>query len=112
MVHLSHGLFALSGVGLIVAARSTSEEFANGILNLITYPMMFLSEVWFSLEGSAEWLKDIMKVIPVWHMVDGMRKVMLEGASLVDLRMSVFYLFAIFFVTTLAGSLLFRWDKD
>lgn len=106
------GCLALSGVGLIVAARSTSEEFANGILNLITYPMMFLSEVWFSLEGSAEWLKEIMKIIPVWHMVDGMRKVMLEGAGFVELKSSLLYLFAIFLFTTLVGSLLFRWDKD
>ena len=31
--------------GLVVAARISSEEVANGVLNLFSWPMMFLSGV-------------------------------------------------------------------
>ena len=41
-------------IGLFIAARFTSEELASGILNVLTWPMMLLSGVWFSLEGSPD----------------------------------------------------------
>ncbi|MGZ5228392.1 MAG: ABC transporter permease, partial [Burkholderiales bacterium] len=51
-VIMTAGAMCLIALGLLVAARITSEEFAGGVLNLITWPMMFLSGVWFSLEGA------------------------------------------------------------
>ena len=46
------GCLSLTAMGLVVASRGTSEEFTNELLNFITWPMMFLSEVWFSIEGT------------------------------------------------------------
>lgn len=106
------GCISLSSIGLLVAARISSDEFANGILNMVNFPFLFLSEVWFSLEGSPEWVRVIAKGIPLWHMVDGMRKIMTEGATLMDLRGSVLMLIAIAVVFTALGSLLFKWTKD
>ena len=42
----------LASLGLLIAARVTSEELAGGLLNMISWPMMILSGVWFSLEGA------------------------------------------------------------
>ncbi len=36
---------SLTALGLVLAARGTSEEFTTGILNFLSWPMMFLSEV-------------------------------------------------------------------
>lgn len=103
------GSFSMSAVGLIVAARLSSEELANGILNLLTYPMMFFSEIWFSLEGSSEVIKGIAKVMPLWHMTDSMRKIMTEGARLSDLMPSMIFLTVIGVVCTFLGAKMFRW---
>ncbi|MGH8401591.1 MAG: ABC transporter permease, partial [Gammaproteobacteria bacterium] len=43
------GATSMISLGLMVSARVSSEEFAGGLLNLLTWPMMFLSGVWFSL---------------------------------------------------------------
>jgi ABC-2 type transport system permease protein len=106
------GCLALSSMGLIVAARFTSEEFANGILNLFMYPMMFLGEVWFSLEGSPAWVYLIAKGNPLWHMTEGIRKIMNEGATLLELAPSLIILALISVVFTTIGSLTFKWTKD
>lgn len=106
------GVFALSSIGLIIAAKVTSEEFASGLINLLTYPMMFLSEVWFSLEGSGEWVKVAAKFSPLWHMTDGMRKIMNEGKNLAELWPSVLTLIIISIVFTTIGSIMFRWTKE
>ena len=47
----SIGSLAHIALGLVVAARVESEELAGGLLNLVSMPMLFLSGVWFSLEG-------------------------------------------------------------
>lgn len=112
MIFFIAGSMALSSVGFVFAARMTSEELCNGILNFITYPLMFISEIWFSLEGSPEWVKLIANYSPLWQMTDSMRKIMYEGASLASLAGSLIYLIIFGFVFTLIGSLLFKWNKE
>ena len=78
------GCLSMTSMGLIVASRGSSEEFTNGMLNFITWPMMFLSEVWFSIEGAPQWVKGIAKIFPLTHLLTGVRKIMNDGAGLVD----------------------------
>jgi len=106
------GCFALSSIGLVVAARLENEELVNGILNIMTYPMMFLSEVWFSLEGSPNWVKQTAHAMPLWHMVKGMRAVMSEGATLAQLSTHIYVLAGIGFFCLVVGGYLFRWTRD
>jgi len=106
------GCFAMSSIGLVAASRMTSEELVNGILNFLTYPMMFLSEVWFSLEGSPQWIKNLAQTMPLWHMVKSMRAVMTDGASLFDLKYHIATLAAIGLICMILGASLFRWTKD
>ncbi len=106
------GCFALSSIGLVAASRISNEELVNGILNFMTYPMMFLSEVWFSLEGSPEWVKSVAHFMPLWHMVKAMRRVMTDGATLSDLSSHVTVLLGIGCIGLVIGGSLFRWTKD
>lgn len=106
------GGFSMISVGLVVAARSSSEEFANGILNLISWPMMFLSEVWFSLEGTKPWVKTISAFLPLTHLIDGARKIMNDGASLYDIRYQISMLAVMAFFFFMAGSILFKWNDE
>lgn len=112
LVVFSLGCLALSSIGLIFAARISSEELCNGLLNFITYPIMFVSEIWFSLEGSAELVKSFAHFSPLWHMTTGIRKIMYEGANLADLAGSLTVLVATALFFTSIGSLLFKWTKD
>ena len=58
------GATCLIALGLVISARTSSLELAGGLLNLLTWPMMILSGVWFSLEGSPVWLQSIAKISP------------------------------------------------
>lgn len=103
------GSFCMISLGLLIASRSDSQEFADGIINIITWPMMFLSEVWFSLEGSRPWVQKASQFLPLTHIVDGARMIMNEGATLFDLQLQIVYLVAISLLFLFLGSLLFRW---
>jgi len=105
------GSLSLTALGLVLASRGTSEEFTTGILNFISWPMMFLSEVWFSLEGAPEWVKASTKIFPLTHMLTAARKIMHDGAGLLDVapQIIVLALMTLGFLTL--GAALFSWNK-
>jgi len=105
------GGMGLTALGLVLAARGTSEEFTSGVLNFISWPMMFLSEVWFSLEGSPQWVKTFAQMFPLTHMLSAIRKVMNEGAVLADVQSECIFLL-IFTVAALSlGAMMFSWNE-
>lgn len=106
------GGFSMVSLGLLVASRSSSEEFAGGILNLITWPMMFLSEVWFSLEGARPWIQKLSRIFPLTHMIDAARKIMNDGAGLLDLRIQIASMALMSLLFLGLGSYLFKWQKS
>ena len=105
------GNLSLTSLGLIIASRGTSEEFANGLLNFITWPMMFLSEVWFSLEGAPRWVKMFSEMLPLTHLLSGVRKIMNDGAALVDVQLELAVLCGFTLVFLSVGASLFSWNK-
>jgi ABC-type multidrug transport system permease subunit len=105
------GSLSLTALGLILASRGTSEEFTTGILNFISWPMMFLSEVWFSLEGAPQWVKTAAKIFPLTHMLKAVRRIMHDGAGLMDVGLEIFILTAMALVFLFVGATLFSWNK-
>jgi ABC-type multidrug transport system permease subunit len=103
------GATCLISLSLLVASRVSSEEFAGGLLNAISWPMMFLSEVWFSLEGAHPWVKSAAHIFPLTHVIRASRAIMTEGAGLaqISVHLIALTLMSIVFLTT--GSLLFKW---
>jgi len=105
------GGFCMISLGLLIASRSDSQEFADGLINIITWPMMFLSQVWFSLEGARPWVQKVSQLLPLTPIVEGARMVMNEGATLFDIRYQLLYLLIISCVFLVLGSILFRWQR-
>ncbi len=105
------GSICMTALGLVIASRGTSEEFANGVLNFICWPMMFLSEVWFSIEGAPVWLRAMAQALPLTHILSAARKVMNEGQGILAVmpEMTIVCLMTIVFLTV--GAILFSWSK-
>jgi ABC-type multidrug transport system permease subunit len=104
-------LSALSmiALGLTIAARFSSEELVGGLLNLLTWPMMLLSGVWFSLEGSSRWVQWIAHVFPLTHALDAARAVMLDGAGISQIAPHLLYLAVTALAFLAFGAWSFRW---
>lgn len=106
------GAISLISLGLLVAARVTSEELAGGLLNLATWPMMLLSGVWFSLESASEWVKQVANVFPLTHILTAARAVMIDGATLGDVTPQLTILLTMAAVFLGLGALVFRWRPN
>lgn len=106
------GALSMIALGLTVAARVSSEEMVGGVLNLLTWPMMLLSGVWFSLEGSPQWVQWIAQIFPLTHLLDASRAVMIDGAGISAISNHLIYL-AVTAVAFLAfGAWSFRWRVE
>lgn len=105
------GALSMISMGLLTATRSASEEFAGGMLNLLSWPMMFLSGVWFSLEGTPHAVQMVAKCLPLTHLIDGARAVMNDGATLVEVLPQIATLSAMSAALLALSAWLFRWDN-
>ena len=106
------GSVAMIALGLLVSARVTSEELAGGLLNLLTWPMMVLSGVFFSLDGAPHSLQVAAQFLPLTQLIEAARQIMLEGAGLRQIagHLLVLTVMAVAFLALGAAS--FRWKQD
>jgi ABC-type multidrug transport system permease subunit len=109
LIVLLTGSIAMISMGLMVAARVTSEELAGGMLNMVTWPMMMLSGVWFSLEAASDWVRGVAAIFPLTHMLDAARAVMLDGAGLGQIAPELTMLLGMSAVFLMIGAATFRW---
>ena len=105
------GSMCMISLGLLMASRVSSEELAGGLLNMLTWPMMILSGVWFSLEGASEWVQMLAQIFPLTHVVDAARAIMTDGAGFTDVSNHYAVLLAMTLAFMGLGSYLFRWES-
>lgn len=103
-------VISMIAIGLVFAGRLRSEELAGGLMNLVIFPMVILSGVFFSLEGAPTLVRQVSNVLPLTHFVDGARAVMLEGAGLVQLLPNLLALTATSLFFLFVSATLFRWE--
>jgi ABC-type multidrug transport system permease subunit len=104
------GCINLICCGLVVAARISSEEVANGVLNLFSWPMMFLSGVWFSLEGAHPWMQKFALILPLTHVTDAAREIMIDGAGILQISDHLLVLGISSVVLLVIGARIFQWE--
>ena len=106
------GALSMVALGLTIAARFSSEELVGGLLNLLTWPMMLLSGIWFSLEGSPPWVRWIAGIFPLTHVLDAARAIMLDGAGMAQIAQHLIYLAVTAIAFLALGAWSFRWRYD
>ena len=106
------GCLSLIAFGLIVASRFASEEVVGGLLNFLTWPMMLLSGIWFSLEGSPRWLQWLAQLFPLTHILQAARAVTLDGAGPAAIGTDLAYLAGTTLVFLGVGAFSFRWRAE
>ncbi len=104
------GCICLICCALLIAARISNEEVANGMLNLISWPMMFLSGVWFSLEGAHPWMQKFALILPLTHVTEAAREIMIDGVGLTQVLDHLLVLTFTSIILLVIGAKIFRWE--
>jgi len=104
------GAGAFAGLGLLVGARVDNTEVAQGWMNFIQLPMWVLSGAYFSNERFPEWLQPIIQVLPLTALVDALRRIYNEAASLDQLLFQLGVLVAWALGSFTLATRTFRWQ--
>ncbi len=82
---LAFGIAMILGIGLALGGWAKNERQAAPLGNIIVFPMMFLSGVFFPRYLMPEWLQGVTTYMPLTPVIDGARLIATEGKSLLDL---------------------------
>lgn len=104
------GALSLISLGLVVAARLRSEELADGVLNLLSWPMMLMSGVWFSMDSASVPARAMAELLPLTHVVNATRGVMVDGHGLAEVAPDIAILLAMAAVFMTVAARAFRWE--
>jgi ABC-2 type transport system permease protein len=104
------GAFTFAGMGLLVASRARTLETASGLMNLTMLPMWLLSGIFFSPDRFPQVVQPVIKGLPLTPLIEGLRSVMLEGASLGSQSLHVVILLIWGTITFVLGLRWFRWN--
>jgi ABC-2 type transport system permease protein len=102
------GAMSFAGFGLLAASRTESAETTSGVVNLIVFPMMLLSGVFFSYAHYPDWMQPFIGALPLTLFNDGLRGIF-NGVSPVELLWPLLVLGLYGLVTFLSALRLFKW---
>ncbi len=80
------GTASFTAIAIAAGARMTQTSAYNSLVNLLTLPMMLLSGIWFSRSHFPAWSQDLLQLLPLTALVDGLRHIALEGEGWRDVQ--------------------------
>ncbi|NLZ28627.1 MAG: ABC transporter permease [Firmicutes bacterium] len=96
--------------GYMLTCFVKSEESGNGVIQLVQFPMMFLSGIFFPIEVMPDFIKPIMKAIPLTYLADLLRHEITGWAPLHTPATNLAVLGGWLIVSLFVAVRFFRWE--
>jgi len=104
------GTFSLFGFGMAIGGWAKNENQSAPLSNLVAFPMMFLTGVFFPTYLMPQWLQNISHFLPLTPIIDGIRQIITENASLLNLGPELAIIGAWTVIIYAIAFRVFRWE--
>lgn len=104
------GAITFLGFGFAIAGWAKDENQAAPVAQLIQLPMLFLSGIFFPREGLPAFLQKVTDYLPLTYLVNGMRQIANEGATLWQIRTDIIGLIVWAVIALFVAVRLFKWE--
>ena len=104
------GIIMMFGFGLAVGGWAKNENQAAPLTNLVAFPMMFLSGVFFPRFLMPEWLQSVSALLPLTPLIDGIRFIITEGKTIFDVMPQVGLMGIWTIIIYVIAFRVFRWE--
>jgi ABC-2 type transport system permease protein len=101
---------AFLALGFFISGLSKTEEAVPALVQLVSFPMMFLGGVFFPIETFPRVVQVIARVLPLTFLADGLRQVMVGGAALYPLWIDCVVLLGWMLVGGVLALRVFKWE--
>jgi ABC-2 type transport system permease protein len=109
-IFLAYGIVMILGIGLALGGWAKNERQAAPLGNIIVFPMMFLTGVFFPRFLMPQVLQNITTFMPLTPVIDGARLIATEGKSLLDLGPQLGVMTAWLIIVYFIAFRVFRWE--
>lgn len=109
-VFLAYGIIMILGIGLALGGWARNERQAAPLGNIIVFPMMFLTGVFFPRFLMPHWLQSVTNYMPLTPVIDGGRLIITEGKSLLDLGSQLGIITVWLVIIYIIAFRVFRWE--
>jgi ABC-2 type transport system permease protein len=111
LLGLTIGLGALTmlSLGFVIGSFARSQEAAQAILFLISFPMMFLGGSYFPTDSAPGFMQTLVKAMPLTYLNDALRQIMNSGAALPAIQTDLLVLVAWLVAALMLSTRAFRW---
>ena len=109
-IFLAYGIVVILGIGLALGGWARNERQAAPLGNIIVFPMMFLTGVFFPRFLMPHWLQGITNYMPLTPVIDGGRLIITEGKSLLDLGSQLGIMTVWLVIIYFIAFRVFRWE--
>jgi len=99
-------------IGILIASRVTSTSAANGIINIIYLPLVFLSGLFFPISSNLEWLNTIASLLPLKEYAVMFREIMFNNNSLVNFSNTLLIMFLWGSISFIIAQKVFVWNTN
>ena len=110
IVFLAYSIIMILGIGLAIGGWAKNERQAAPLGNIIVFPMMFLSGIFFPRFLMPTWLQGITSYIPMSPVIDGARLLITEGKHLTDIGTQLGIMAVWMVVIYIIAFRVFRWE--
>ncbi|MGH7142208.1 MAG: ABC transporter permease [Candidatus Saccharimonadales bacterium] len=107
---LVFGIVMVLGIGLALGGWAKNERQVAPLANIIVFPMMFLTGVFFPRYLMPDWLQGITTYMPLTPVIDGARLIATEGKSLIDIAPQLDVMAVWTVIVYAIAFRLFRWE--
>jgi ABC-2 type transport system permease protein len=104
------GSLMFAGMGLLIGSRAQNTHTVAGLVNLISLPMLVTSGVFFSAARFPEALQPVIRLLPLTAVIDGVRRVMLDGAGVAGVANQILIMLAWGIISFAVALRIFRWQ--
>ena len=108
---IAAGALAFLAIGFAISGIAPNVETAASYANLVTFPMLFLSGIFFSMEQAPAWLRPITRVLPLSYLVDALREPMTFGNGFAAIWTDLLALAVTSAIAMAVAVRFFRWDS-
>jgi ABC-2 type transport system permease protein len=104
------GALALLSIGFVIGAFARSQEVAQTISMLISFPMMFLAGSYFPTSSAPAFLTPVVQAMPLSYINDALRLIVNNGAGFAAVQTDLLILGAWTVAALLLSVRAFRWS--
>ncbi len=113
LIFVALGALAFRSIGLIVASVVNSMQESQIVIQLLYFPMLFLSGTTIPISVMPNWVQAVAQFIPATYLMTGMQSILgPKKESLADNASGAGALLLTTVLATFIGVKLFRWEKE